>query len=247
MAEMPRLKNGKIDYPSLERRAAEIGVAETSVSSLDQESAPNDMKVASAIRRLVPDARFTPSSRFSDIGFDSLGLMSLELELSSIFPHLTVADFYRFPTVAALEAHLERTKSPVKLDVTHPVRLAGRTEYVSVVGMACRFPGALTTKALWDNLVGGQCLITKGDHEVAKEEAKEVPDFLFQALDALKTWIHLTTNSLASLRLKPTGWIRRYGFFLSYAGQRLKILVMPTTGRIPALAFSRGRGSVHIC
>ncbi|MDX1195436.1 AMP-binding protein [Sinorhizobium medicae] len=181
LAEMPRLKNGKIDYPSLERRAAETGVGEKSVSFLDQELARDDMKVASAIRKLVPDARFTPSSRFTDIGFDSLGLMTLELELSSIFPDLTVADFYRFPTVAALEDHLARTKSSVKLDETHPVRVAGRNEYVSVVGMACRFPGALTPMAMWDNLVGGKCLITKGD-DTTTEGAKKgsgyfVPSF----------------------------------------------------------------------
>ncbi|MER8886923.1 beta-ketoacyl synthase N-terminal-like domain-containing protein [Mesorhizobium sp. M0816] len=182
LAEMPRLKNGKIDYPSLERRAAEIAVGETSVSVLlDQGVAPDDMKIAAAIRKLVPDARFTATSRFSDIGFDSLGLMSLELELASTFPDLTVADFYRFPTVAALESHLESTKNPVKLDVPRPVRFEGQNDYVSVVGMAGRFPGALTTEALWASLAGGHCLITKGDHE-AKEKGREnsrdfVPSF----------------------------------------------------------------------
>lgn len=172
LAEMPRLKNGKINYPSLERRAAEIGVGETSLSVLDQEAAPDDMKVAAAIRKLVPDAKVTASSRFSEIGFDSLELMSLELELASTFPDLTVADFYRFPTVGALEKHLERTKSPVKFDAPAPVRFEGRNDDVSVVGMAGRFPGALTTEALWQNLAGGRCLITKDDG-ATKEEAKE--------------------------------------------------------------------------
>lgn len=182
LAEMPRLKNGKIDYPSLERRAAEIGVGETSVSALDQGAAPDDMKVVAAIRKLVPNVRFTASSRFSDIGFDSLGLMSLELELARTFPDLTVADFYRFPTVAALESHLETTKSPVKFDALRPVRFERRNEFVSVIGMAGRFPGAVTTEALWENLAGGHCLITKGDDEAAKEGTKEgsryfVPSF----------------------------------------------------------------------
>ncbi|MER9877360.1 beta-ketoacyl synthase N-terminal-like domain-containing protein [Mesorhizobium sp. M0195] len=182
LAEMPRLKNGKINYPSLERLAAEIGVGETSLSVLDQESAPDDMKVAAAIRKLVPDARFTASSRFSEIGFDSLELMSLEMELSGTFPDLTVADFYRFPTVATLEKHLERTKSPVKFDAPAPVRFEGRNDHVSVVGMAGRFPGALTTEALWQNLAGGRCLITNDDDGATEEAKKEgsryfVPSF----------------------------------------------------------------------
>ncbi|MDQ0564442.1 3-oxoacyl-(acyl-carrier-protein) synthase/non-ribosomal peptide synthetase component F [Rhizobium mesoamericanum] len=172
LADMPRLKNGKIDYPSLERRTAETGVGEVSVAPQEQEAAPDDMKVAAAIRKLVPNARFTASSRFSDIGFDSLGLMSLELELSNTFPDLTVADFYRFPTVAALEAHLARAGSPVKVDVPRPVRFDGRNDDVSVVGMAGRFPGAVTTEALWENLAGGHCLITNGNGEAAKEEVK---------------------------------------------------------------------------
>lgn len=182
LVEMPRLKNGKIDYPSLERRAAEIGVGEISGALPDQGAVPDDMKVAAAIRKLVPHARFTASSRFSDIGFDSLGLMSLELELGSTFPDLTVADFYRFPTVAALEAHLARAESPVKVVAPRPVRFEGGNDYVSVVGMAGRFPGAVTTEALWENLAVGHCLITNSDDQAAKEEAKEgsryfVPSF----------------------------------------------------------------------
>ncbi|ULJ74240.1 beta-ketoacyl synthase N-terminal-like domain-containing protein [Rhizobium gallicum] len=172
LAEIPRLKNGKIDYPSLERRAVEIGAAETSVSFPEQGAAPDDMKVAAAIRKLMPDARFTASSLFSDIGFDSLGLMSLELELANTFPDLTVADFYRFPNVAALEAHLEKAVRPVKFDAPRPVRFVGQNDYVSVVGMAGRFPGAVTTAALWENLAVGHCLITKGGEE-ANEGAKE--------------------------------------------------------------------------
>ncbi|MGR9161690.1 beta-ketoacyl synthase N-terminal-like domain-containing protein [Rhizobium leguminosarum] len=173
LTAMPRLRNGKIDYPSLERHAAETRERETSGSLPDKGLGPN-MKVASAIRKLMPDANFMPSSRFSDIGFDSLGLMSLELELSGIFPDVTVADFYRFPTVAALEGHLNGTKGAVKLNAVNPaLRAVERNEHVSVVGMAFRFPGALTTDALWSNLMGGRCLITKGIRDVAKKGTGE--------------------------------------------------------------------------
>ncbi|WEX91654.1 AMP-binding protein (plasmid) [Sinorhizobium garamanticum] len=186
LPELPRLKNGKIDYPSLERRAAEIEIGDFSSSTLVGEATLHNMKVAGAIRKLAPDAKFTPNSRFSDIGFDSLGLIALEVELSGTFPGLTVADFYRFPTVASLENHFKSAKIPANHDALPPARFAGRYEHVSVVGMACRFPGAVSTEALWENLASGHCLITRDDDSAAEKELEEGRNFFVPSFGRLE-------------------------------------------------------------
>ena len=84
---------------------------------------------------------------FSDIGITSVGLVELQGRLrDALGVSLPAALLFEYPTPAALAAHLTGLTA-THLEETHVV---GDDE-IAIVGMACRYPGGITSPAeLWD-------------------------------------------------------------------------------------------------
>ncbi|MET7370727.1 type I polyketide synthase [Streptomyces sp. NPDC005566] len=100
-----------------------------------------------------------PGRAFRDLGFDSLMAVELRNLLSThtglVLPATLVFD-YPAPRVLAeyLQSQLLGVAKPVEL--AQP-RTGAADEPLAIVGMACRYPGGITTpEQLWDLVAGGQ-------------------------------------------------------------------------------------------
>ncbi|MBP2328654.1 acyl transferase domain-containing protein/acyl carrier protein [Kibdelosporangium banguiense] len=139
------------------RRAARSGIA----------GLPDEER-AKAVQALVLDRiadvlghpvdRIDPGRAFSDLGVDSLTSLELRNRLGiALELSLPAGIVFDHPTPAALSAFLTAQladKKPIRPAVTAPVAV---DEPLAIVGMACRYPGGVTSPAdLWDLVAAGR-------------------------------------------------------------------------------------------
>ncbi|MFD0362211.1 SDR family NAD(P)-dependent oxidoreductase [Nocardia sp. GCM10030253] len=96
---------------------------------------------------------------FSDIGFDSLGVMEFRNRLAEAtglpLPSTLVFDH---PTVTAVAKLVQSLVAPISVGepVAKTQRRLPADEPIAIVGMSCRFPGGVDSpEALWDLLASG--------------------------------------------------------------------------------------------
>jgi acyl transferase domain-containing protein/acyl-coenzyme A synthetase/AMP-(fatty) acid ligase/aryl carrier-like protein/NAD(P)-dependent dehydrogenase (short-subunit alcohol dehydrogenase family)/surfactin synthase thioesterase subunit len=158
--DIPRLPNAKPDLLELARIAERL--AAESVRPSDTRPASGGSAVLLAVRQLMPNTAADERSRFLDVGLDSIRLMSLAALLRQDHPGLSIADFFRHPTIGELQRALDR---PNRTD-PRPARRTAAAEStpvspeVAVVGLAGRFPGASTVDEFWANQLNGTSAVT---------------------------------------------------------------------------------------
>lgn len=182
MDQMPCLPNGKLDKNALSAMVNKVLSEEVSVR---KESGPVEMHLEE--RNFMKDlqkiwqevlALETVGIRdnFFDIGGNSLGLILVNNKLSRLLGQsIPLMKLFENPTIESL------AKSLGFCDEDEIVILKEseeeKTEDIAVIGMSCRFPGAVDIDEFWKNIVTGKESIT----ELSDEEllASGIDEALF--------------------------------------------------------------------
>ncbi len=121
LSDIPRLANGKVDRRTL-LSAQDTAVADATdefiAQGLDQSFDPHDQQTQEIFRRVLRREDIGPRDNFFDVGGDSLGAVTLALELEQHFQRpVTLNNVLAHPTPLAmgefLRADAEKTRSPV--------------------------------------------------------------------------------------------------------------------------------------
>ncbi|WP_246258621.1 type I polyketide synthase, partial [Amycolatopsis anabasis] len=114
-------------------------------------------EVAQVLGHPSPD-EVEPTKAFQEMGFDSLTALELRNRLNeSTGLRLSATLIFDYPTPLALAQHLRDELLGVDAGVAAPVAMAPvGDDPIAIVGMACRFPGGVSSpEQLWELVSGG--------------------------------------------------------------------------------------------
>ncbi|MGC1851645.1 MAG: type I polyketide synthase, partial [Solirubrobacterales bacterium] len=108
-------------------------------------------------------AEIEPEKAFGDLGFDSLAAVELRNRLSAICGlRLAATVVFDYPNSAALAEHLLAEASAGGAAKQVAVRAQASEEPIAIVGMACRYPGGVSSPGeLWQLVAEGRDGITE--------------------------------------------------------------------------------------
>ncbi|GHC35473.1 non-ribosomal peptide synthetase [Gemmobacter nanjingensis] len=128
---LPLSPSGKVDRAALPAPEVATPAAKAPVT---QTLAHLSQVFAEVLGQEIP-----PDLHFFDAGAGSLALMRVHGLLRDVAPDLAMVDFFRFPTLADLAAHIDQTAAPVAPAPVPRARAEGR---IAIIGMAVGLPGA---------------------------------------------------------------------------------------------------------
>jgi len=182
LQQLPKTASGKLDR----RRLADLA----SAPPASPRSPGGDVRaqLTRAWQAVLQLDAIGHDDGFFDVGGDSLALSLLHQRLQAQFDgyDLTLAELLGYPTIAALAAYLERSDTGAAAARSGPGPTAGQTAGsegdIAIIGMACRFPGATTPEAFWDNLRAGLDAIS----DFSDAELEQPDPALRNAVDYVK-------------------------------------------------------------
>ncbi|HEX5759549.1 MAG TPA: beta-ketoacyl synthase N-terminal-like domain-containing protein, partial [Thermoanaerobaculia bacterium] len=156
---LPLTPNGKVDRKALPPPQGRPIAPQAPPRGLTEEL------VAAVWREVLERDAVGVHENFFDLGGHSLKLVQVQRRLEErTGRELSVVDLFRYPTVAALAAHLASpgVEPAARAPVPPAPALApqpAETNAIAIVGMAGRFPGAASVGELWERLCAGEELI----------------------------------------------------------------------------------------
>jgi amino acid adenylation domain-containing protein len=174
---LPLNSNGKVDRGALPEPTWE----EPSRSSSGFKG-PWERLVAESWSKVLPGHKAGPEASFFECGGHSLLIPRLQRDLSDRSGvTLNVTDFFAYPSIRSMAAHLERT-APAPVVAAPPPRSkesAATTptdsRTLAIVGAACRFPGARTPEEFFKLIAGGRSAIGRAPKRSAWRALPGVP------------------------------------------------------------------------
>ncbi|RKI58436.1 amino acid adenylation domain-containing protein, partial [Corallococcus sp. AB049A] len=173
LATLPLNPSGKVDRKALPAPdAASTGRQGRFV----EPSHPLEQRLAPLFaRELGTDRVGAQDHLFEELGATSLTVVRLAARLrEELQREVPVVWLFEHPTLAGLVERLERDSQTVAPAPGHRPREAskpGASGSIAIIGMAGRFPGAMTVAEFWRNLRGGVESITR----FAPEELEHLP------------------------------------------------------------------------
>ncbi len=152
---LPLSPNGKLD-----RRALPApGRSRAEAAALPPRNAVEGA-IAQVWRRVLRLEAVGVEDNFFDLGGHSLLVIEVQRELRQRFPErdLSVVDLFKYPTIAALAAHVAGESAAAAAEPAAEPAPA-LDDAIAIVGMAGRFPGAASVAELWRRLCAGEELI----------------------------------------------------------------------------------------
>ncbi|MER7989246.1 SDR family NAD(P)-dependent oxidoreductase [Streptomyces noursei] len=157
VAEIPRTVSGKVLRRELADRPARA-LGEEDAGRPSQDLLALVRSEVAAVLGCQPQA-VEPGTALRDLGMDSLTATVLRERLSAVTGlRLSEAVAFDFPTTAALAAHLGERHTAAPAAAGPVDRSAARSDDdpVVIVGMACRYPGGVTSpEELWRLVADG--------------------------------------------------------------------------------------------
>lgn len=158
LKEFPQTPNGKIDRkrlpaPSAGHEAIDVASKRAPVGGLYG-------KVGDIFKQVLGVDRVGLDDSFFDLGGHSMLLATLHSKLSPLAEgRLELMELFRYPTVRGVVERLSGGASGEIAGASAAERPRSKrrdSEAIAIVGMSCRFPGALDTRAFWRMLEEGR-------------------------------------------------------------------------------------------
>ncbi|MBZ5520986.1 MAG: amino acid adenylation domain-containing protein [Acidobacteriia bacterium] len=158
MQALPLLPSGKLDRKKLplpEIKGAHEGNFASPSSAMEE-------MIATIWQEVLPGTKPGIHDNFFDLGGQSLLVARVHSRLQkNLNMRLPMVKLFEHPTIASLAQYLESHDAPEAANslpsgsVRHKRDLSSAEGGIAIIGMACRFPGAPSIEAFWNNLRQG--------------------------------------------------------------------------------------------
>ncbi len=160
--EIPITANGKTNYaalPAPELQGTEVRGATSAAGTAGA--------IAAVFAELLGFAQVDPDANVFDLGANSLLVVRAVTRLRDrVGIEVPVTKVFQYPTPRTLGDFLDGNTTQKRSSTRQPA-LAQQDGQIAIIGIAGRFPGALSVEQLWDNLVAGKDTVAHfGRHQL---------------------------------------------------------------------------------
>lgn len=167
--DIPKTSIGKIEYSKIIKSFSD-GHYDDILSRYEKKIDANDfplgeleIEISEIWKQNLGLMQISRSENFFDLGGDSLLLIQVYTDLSSVYDSINLVDLFRYPTIASLSLYINSKADEVNTKDVGEKRGRFRAKVknqrassdVAVIGMSCRFPGANNVQEFWSNLLHG--------------------------------------------------------------------------------------------